>query len=237
MMDRSTGATKYPASGITSYAQNFEDILLWRALHEIEDGFYIDVGAQDPSHHSVTRAFYDRGWHGINIEPATGCFEKLIMDRPRDVTLQVALGGQEGCGKLYEFPNTGLSTLVESAASTHRANGFHSVDRRVSIRTLATVCEEFVQGEVHFLKIDVEGFEHQVLAGADLAGFRPWIVVIEATEPLSSNGAWECWEPVVLGSRYEFVHFDGLNRWYLAEEKSNLKTRFEAPPTFLTASK
>jgi len=44
------------------------------------------------------------------------------------------------------------------------------------------------------------------------------------------NGACEDWEPILLGSRYEFVHFDGLNRWYLAEERSNLKTRFEVPP-------
>jgi hypothetical protein len=100
LSERSTSTKQYPASGIISYAQNYEDILLWRALHEVEDGFYIDVGAQDPSHHSVTRAFYDRGWRGINIEPATGYFEKLNVDRPRDLTLQVALAGFQGSGTL-----------------------------------------------------------------------------------------------------------------------------------------
>ena len=43
----------YPDSGIISYAQNREDILLWRALHDVDDGFYVDVGAQDPSHDSI----------------------------------------------------------------------------------------------------------------------------------------------------------------------------------------
>lgn len=52
-----------------SYAQNFEDVRLWRALKQFEHGFYIDVGANDPSHDSVTKAFYDHGWHGINVEP------------------------------------------------------------------------------------------------------------------------------------------------------------------------
>jgi hypothetical protein len=52
-----------------SYAQNNEDVLLWRALGHVQDGFYIDVGASDPVEHSVTRAFYDAGWRGINIEP------------------------------------------------------------------------------------------------------------------------------------------------------------------------
>ena len=52
-----------------SYAQNFEDVMLRRVFAELDTGFYIDVGANDPSADSVTKAFYDAGWHGINIEP------------------------------------------------------------------------------------------------------------------------------------------------------------------------
>jgi hypothetical protein len=43
---------------IVSYAQNYEDVILHRALKDIEFGFYIDVGAQDPVEYSVTKAFY-----------------------------------------------------------------------------------------------------------------------------------------------------------------------------------
>jgi hypothetical protein len=28
-----------------SYAQNYEDVILWRALRHVEKGFYVDVGA------------------------------------------------------------------------------------------------------------------------------------------------------------------------------------------------
>lgn len=52
-----------------SYAQNYEDVMLHRALKGVEKGFYIDVGANDPVQYSVTKAFYERGWRGINIEP------------------------------------------------------------------------------------------------------------------------------------------------------------------------
>jgi hypothetical protein len=45
----------------TSYAQNFEDVTLWRALRDVEAGFYVDVGAWDPDLDSVTRAFSERG--------------------------------------------------------------------------------------------------------------------------------------------------------------------------------
>ena len=34
--------------GIVSYAQNFEDVMLWRALGDRPAGFWIDVGAADP---------------------------------------------------------------------------------------------------------------------------------------------------------------------------------------------
>jgi len=45
-----------------SYAQNFEDVLLWRALHDVEHGRYLDVGAHDPVIDSVSLAFYEAGW-------------------------------------------------------------------------------------------------------------------------------------------------------------------------------
>ena len=66
-----------------SYAQNFEDVLLWRALHSVERGFYIDAGAWHPDTDSVTRAFHDRGWHGINVEPSAEGFQRLEAARPR----------------------------------------------------------------------------------------------------------------------------------------------------------
>ena len=43
-----------------SYAQNFEDLMLYRALG-VERGFYIDIGAQHPEVDSVSKAFFDRG--------------------------------------------------------------------------------------------------------------------------------------------------------------------------------
>jgi hypothetical protein len=54
---------------LISFAQNFEDEMLWRALKQVNDGLYIDVGARPPDLDSVTRTFYDYGRRGINVEP------------------------------------------------------------------------------------------------------------------------------------------------------------------------
>jgi len=106
-----------------SYAQNFEDVMLYRALKDVQHGFYIDVGAQDPEVDSVTRAFYDRGWHGINIEPVQHWFEKLERDRPHDINLRVAVSDHEGELTLYESDASGLSTSDSAFADDARSRG------------------------------------------------------------------------------------------------------------------
>jgi len=45
-----------------SYAQSFEDVMLWRAVGKLAHGFYIDVGTSDSMEHSVTKTFYTKGW-------------------------------------------------------------------------------------------------------------------------------------------------------------------------------
>ncbi len=65
-----------------SYAQNQEDVLLNRVFQGLSDGFYIDVGANDPVVDSVTKLFYDRGWTGINVEPDENCWRRLERSAP-----------------------------------------------------------------------------------------------------------------------------------------------------------
>ena len=52
-----------------SFSQNGEDVVLWRALHDVGKGRYIDVGANHPELFSVSMGFYQRGWSGITVEP------------------------------------------------------------------------------------------------------------------------------------------------------------------------
>jgi hypothetical protein len=89
-----------------------------------------------------------------------------------------------------------------------------------------------VKGEIHFLKVDVEGFEKEVLLGADFTEFRPWILVIEATYPNSPEVNYGDWEKIVLEAGYRFAYFDGLNRFYVAAEHEELHASFSVPPNF-----
>jgi FkbM family methyltransferase len=214
-----------------SYSQNNEDVLLWRALGHVQDGFYIDVGANDPVEHSVTKAFYDAGWRGINIEPLPAFHQAFEDQRPRDINLAIAAGNTEGSLTLYDVADVnGWASPEREVAEGHRAAGHEVRELTVPVRTLASVCAEHVQGEIHFLKIDVEGFEGEVLRGMDFGRWRPWVLVVEATLPGRRETNHEAWEHLVLGQRYHYAWFDGLNRYYVAEEHAELLQHFGIQP-------
>ncbi|MHC5827470.1 MAG: FkbM family methyltransferase, partial [Nostoc sp.] len=85
-----------------SYAQNLEDVLLNRVFKHKINGFYIDVGALHPTVDSVTKAFYDRGWSGINIEPIKENCNIFQKERPKDINLNIALSNSEGNLDFFE---------------------------------------------------------------------------------------------------------------------------------------
>lgn len=217
---------------IVSYAQNYEDVMLWRALRHIGSGFYIDVGAYSPDVDSVTRLFYDRGWRGINIEPQPYFLARLKEKRPHDINLGLAISDHIGEAEFHDIERTGLSTLAAEIARRAEGKGHHSKVSRVGVTTLADIWDRHVpQGQpVHFLKIDVEGFEEHVIRGADWKRHRPWIVVAESTVPDSTEQNYQGWEPILLAAGYDFVWFDGLNRFYVAREHAELANAFKAPP-------
>ncbi len=214
-----------------SFAQNGEDVMLMRALHDVERGFYIDAGAWEPTQDSVTRAFYDRGWHGINIEPSPEHHAMLQRERPRDINLSVFLDETPGERTFTLVGSTGLSTDEAELAATHARAGFALRNVPVRADTLANVCRAYAPADIHFLKVDVEGAERRALAGMDFTAHRPWIVLVEATVPNSPEPSHADWEPILLGAGYRFAWFDGLNRFYVAAERAEaLLPHFQVQP-------
>jgi FkbM family methyltransferase len=218
-------------SQFVSYAQNFEDVMLWRALKHIENGFYVDVGANDPTFDSVTLAFYERGWHGINIEPMESFYRQLCEQRHRDINLPVGISSVAGEQIFYEVPETGISSFVPEVVFHNRfLSGREIIERVVPVTTLNDIFEEYIHGPVHFLKIDVEGYEKAAVEGLDLRKWRPWILVVEATLSNSPVLHEDSPNELIIASGYTFVYFDGLNRFYIANEYPDLASSLSVPP-------
>jgi FkbM family methyltransferase len=100
-----------------SYAQNFEDVMLMRALKGVKRGCYIDVGACAPDADSVTRLFYEQGWRGINVEPNPHYLSLLSEQRAGDKNLGIALSDAEGMQTFHVIGDTGLSSLSAEIAA------------------------------------------------------------------------------------------------------------------------
>lgn len=215
-----------------SYAQNYEDVMLRRVLKSVSRGFYVDVGAAWPDEHSVTKAFYDQGWSGINIEPNPRFHAALSEARPRDVNLRIAVGEHSGEVVMNIIDGTGLSSVDDSIAQGHIEAGWNLERQTVKMERLADILDEHVPPgqEINFLKVDVEGLEEQALRGNDWQKFRPWVVLVEATLPMSQTPSYEQWEHVLLDAGYLFVYADGLNRFYIARSHADLRDGFTYPP-------
>ena len=227
---------------LVSWAQNREDILLWRVLGDIANGTYVDVGAAGAEADSVTKLFYDHGWSGLNIEPVASYAADLTSKRERDLTVQVCAGSENSTATLHVFEQTGLSSLDEDSARRAEEAGHSREDIAVDVTTLNQILTDarFGDRDIHFLKIDVEGFERDVLLGLDRTVWRPWVVVVEATAPNSTEQVHHQWEPELLASGYRFCVFDGLNRFYVADEHAELEASLSYPvcpldPPFVTA--
>jgi len=220
-----------------SFAQNFEDVMLWRALGHLKDGFYIDVGAGDPILDSVTAIFYDLGWSGINIEPSIIFYDRLQHLRPRDVNIQLLVSNLETPLNYWEADVQGISSSKKEVIEGHTSSGFSGNSRLVSTTTLANVVAEFASGrDIHFLKVDVEGSERDVIASIDFSICRPWILVIEATYPLTQTPNFLEWEDLVVPF-YDFVYTEGLNRFYVSKEKGDLVEAFQHGPNIFDGFK
>ena len=206
---------------LISYARNLEDVMLWRALRHLEHGFYIDVGAGWPDADSVTRAFYERGWHGVNVEPARAQHRALLVARPADINLQWVAGTHTGSADFFDIEGSAASTVDPDRARAASSAGATVVRRELPCHTLTGICERHASGAIHFLKIDTAGGEAALLDSLDLTRFRPWIIVLAGAAP----------EARMAASGYAAAHHDGVNTYYLAREHAQLAEALAVPPS------
>ncbi len=207
---------------LLSFAQEKEDIILYEMLKDVKEPIcWVDVGANDPVVISVTKFFSNMGGYGINIEPQHEMIVKLIEDRPRDINIEAGIGNSRGELVLYgEGTGAGFDANCDITKSGKK--------RIVPIITLKDVFEEHIKNNtIHFLKIDVEGWEKACLQGMDFCKFRPWIVAIESSDPRTGESSYEEWEYILLENGYFLAGIDGINRFYVSSSQQQRKERFK----------
>jgi hypothetical protein len=166
---------------ILSYTQNAEDVVLSRAFADQEFGFSVDISACHSVEDSVTLHFYERGWQGTNVEPDRK-LHALFLEAARATSICAPpLGGPRGRLAFHPTGPRGHGTLDATLASA-RCAGRPAERVPAMLLSDAIDCQWPDEGEIDFLKINVEGWEAGVIALGDWTRHRPRVLVIEAVD-------------------------------------------------------
>merc|ERR1711871_555504 len=148
------------------HGQEMQDKFLNESIFKnYRNGFYIDIGAHDGKNKSNTYYFYKKGWKGINIEPIPKVFKKLLINKPRDINLNVAVSDKNGYADFtinegYTEMLSGLKNKydkrhVERINNELKVHGGKSEDIKVLTKTLDNICDTHNVKHINLLSIDV----------------------------------------------------------------------------------
>ena len=155
-----------------------EGELIWSFFGHRSEGFFAEVGANDPQNSSQTWFLEERGWRGILIEPLSRFQAALQAARPHSQVFQVACGapGHPPTADLFVGENSEHSSL---RPNTVDAGTRYVQKETVRVLTLDEVLAEAGNPGIDFVSIDVEGLQLEVLKGFDLGRHRPALLLVE----------------------------------------------------------
>jgi FkbM family methyltransferase len=172
-----------------SFSQFGEDLVIWAALEsrgQLNNGFYVDVGAFDPFRFSNTALLHMlRGWQGVNIDANEATIAAFNQQRPNDTNIHCPVSDVEEDVTFYEYSHGAVNTIDPRMVDRHArtANTPFKVRRAIATRTrrLDNIMRDIPNVPKNFglLSIDCEGVDHRVLLSMDWDRFRPHLVAIE----------------------------------------------------------
>ena len=164
-----------------SYSQWGEDLIINNLLNKKKKGFYVDIGAYDPTRFSNTKLFYLKGWQGINIEPNSIRINKFYKERPKDLNLNFGVANKNGSLNFFKFSPQTLSTFSRETAKKYKKQGYQLNEIiKIKVLKLSKILEKNTKKKtIDFLSIDTEGFDLEVLQSNNWKKFKPKVICIE----------------------------------------------------------
>lgn len=179
------------------------------AFFEGLQGFFVEVGANDPVAGSQTWQLEQIGWSGVLVEPLPDLVEKLRSTRRAQV-FECACSSPANAGRnmpLYvSGPLSSLSPTLMDAGTRPETS------ISVATRTLNDIlAQASAPTPIDFLSIDVEGHEVDVLQGFDFDRWSPRLIMIEDhARSLSKHR-------LLVAHGYKLLQRTGLNNWYVPQ--------------------
>ncbi len=195
-----------------SYSQSGEDIIVSRALNKmgIRNPLYLDIGANDPVKLNNTFLLYKKGGSGVLIEPDPILCSKIKQKRRRDAVLNVGVSGQ-GCGEadFFILDNNYLNTFSRAEAERIQEYGKHKVleKRRIKLIDVNTIISENFDECPHFISLDVEGLDFEIISSLDFNQHRPAALCVETITYTEDNSEYKRMEIINFLKEKGYLHF------------------------------
>jgi FkbM family methyltransferase len=159
-----------------SYAQDNEDLLMDKFLVDLgkKDISYVDIGAGDPIIINNTYYFYQKGFHGVLVDPLPWNCKLIREKRPRDILIEGVIydGAESEVYVRVKGRHGGGSRIVSTKPPEHK--------RQVT----ASACNindvlDYFRKIPDLVSIDAEGYDLTILKSMNLKKRRIPIICVE----------------------------------------------------------
>ena len=165
----------------TFYSQLGEDLLIYRNFinQYTEDGVFLELGAMDGVKLSNTLFFEEElGFSGILIEPVKEAYDKLVINRPKNMCYNNAIScSVSDVELLVRGGVSGIKSHMKKSFIDRWHSG--STTRKVKTNTLSRIFQERQIRYIDFFSLDVEGGELDVLQTIDWGNVSIYLICIE----------------------------------------------------------
>jgi FkbM family methyltransferase len=174
-----------------SYSQYKQDMWLSENVFKnIDNGFFVEIGAHNGIQNSNTKHFEEVGWTGICIEPSPSRFQELVNNRSCHCE-NVALYDTEGTVQfmdIFGYSNqlsgivnaydARMMSRIKRELNRHPDNRGYKIEH-IKCTKLNTVLQKYDVRHVDFCSIDAEGAEMNILRGVDFSFVEIDVFMIE----------------------------------------------------------
>ena len=199
--------------GLMSERNQRQDELVWAYFGQRQEGFFVEIGANQPREGSQTWLLEQKGWHGLLVEPQERLFRQLCEQRPRSRAFRAACSAPEkiGFAELH-IPDDSLDGFATLERNVDDFGIRYTHTERVEVVTLDSLLAKVGCRKVDFVSIDTEGTELDVLRGFDLATYQPALILLEdKCQSLAKHRH-------LRDRGYKLVKRSELNNWYVPRE-------------------
>lgn len=162
------------------YSQHGEQAAILAHFAGRTDGRFLEIGAWDPICFSNTRALYEAGWKGVQIEPSPGPVLNLLAEYGNEarVNVMAAAVSLEPAYLRMRVSDDGVSSDDTSHTNKWQAAGskFHG-ELLVPTVTLDQIALWF--GGFDFISIDTEGTSVDLFLRMLALEWRPGCICVE----------------------------------------------------------